>query len=238
MRLLSPLLRAVLVGGMLAAPIGAPAAEAVLTGRVEVWERTGTELRKLEDASNAVVFVAGFAESPDPLRESELAQRNKSFSARVLVVTVGETVRFPNLDAIFHNVWSKSRAHPFDLGLYKVPEVKSVAFSQAGILEVFCNIHPQMIATIMVLPNNRFAVTGRAGSYRIAGIPAGEYPVYSWVEGATPIKHTILFAGGNTRTLDVKLQIKRIPLTHLNKEGKPYQTNQGGYSYPPGSGGD
>jgi hypothetical protein len=36
-----------------------------------------------------------------------------------MAVPVGSTVAFPNFDALYHNVFSLSQPHPFDLGLYR-----------------------------------------------------------------------------------------------------------------------
>jgi plastocyanin len=204
-------------------PAAVVAEEAKLTGQVEVWEQIGGKLARLEEHSNAVIFLAGFTQAPDPAHQPQLVQKNKSFSARVLAITAGESVAFPNADSIHHNVWSKSRARSFDLGLYQFPESRTVDFPVPGILTVFCNIHPQMIATILVLPNHKYTVTGPSGAYGIGDIAAGEYTVYAWVEGAVPVQQAVRFAPGATVTLDFRLKLERIPLRHLNKEGKPYR---------------
>jgi plastocyanin len=213
-----------LLPGLWIAP-ATPAAS--LSGEVEVWEPVSGQPVKLEDRSNAVIFVAGFVEPPAKGAEPKLAQHNKSFSERVLAITVGNKVEFPNEDPIHHNVWSRSPARPFDLGLYKAPETHELDFPAPGIVTVFCNIHPQMIATILVLPNNRYFVTGPDGRYRIEGIPPGDWPVYAWVEGAQPIKQVVRFAGNGAVTLGFRLLLQRIPLRHLNKEGKPYKSYSG-----------
>jgi plastocyanin len=213
------------LAAVLAAGAAAPGRAATLSGEVEVWETVAGQPSKLENRANAVIFVAGFNEPPPSGQEPELAQENKSFTQRVLVVTQGESVAFPNHDPIYHNVWSRSPGRPFDLGLYKAPEQRELPFPVPGIVTVFCNIHPQMIATILVLPNRRYAVTGPDGRYRIEGIPAGEHPVYAWVEGAQPIRQMVRFGGGNDhQQLGFRLTLQRIPLRHLNKEGKPYKS--------------
>jgi plastocyanin len=199
------------------------AQQATLGGQVEVWEQVGGQLARLEDHSNAVIFLAGFNQPPDAGHRPQMVQRNKAFSARVLAIAAGESVDFPNADSIHHNVWSKSRARSFDLGLFKYPETRTVDFPVPGIVTIFCNIHPQMIATILVLPNHKYAVTGPPGAYRIEGIAPGEYTVYAWVEGAVPVQQAVRFAQGATVTLDFRLKLERIPLRHLNKEGKPYR---------------
>jgi plastocyanin len=211
---------AIALGALLLAPA---LSAATLSGHVEIAEEVNGSLTRLKDQSNAVIFVAGFVETPDPARHSELIQKNKSFSERVLPITVGESVAFPNEDPIYHNVWSKSRARSFDLGLYKFPQSKEVQFPAPGLVTVFCNIHPQMISTILVLPNNKFVVTGPTGEYKVDGIPDGQFPVYAWVEGAAPIRQMVTFSEGKPVRLDFRLVLKRIPLHHLNKEGKPYE---------------
>jgi hypothetical protein len=98
-----------------------------------------------------------------------------------------------------------------------------VTFDKPGILTVFCNIHPQMIATILVLPNTKYAVTGADGTYRIEGIKPGKYAVYAWVEGAKPERKAVTIEDGKVTALDFGLTLRRIPIRHLNKEGKPYE---------------
>ena len=211
------------VAAWLAAGTCVAEAAGSLEGVVHVSEVVGGEAKPLDDNGNAVIFFTGFREAPVAGREPKLTQKNKAFSERVLVVTQGQTVAFPNQDGIHHNVWSKSEVKSFDLGLYKFPESHPVTFDKPGIVTVFCNIHPQMIATILVLPNNKYAVTGADGAYAIEGIKPGEYAVYAWVEGAKPERKTVKIEEGKATALDFNLALHRIPIRHLNKEGKPYE---------------
>ena len=71
-------------------------------------------------------------------------QRNETFVPHVLAVTTGTIVEFPNSDRIFHNVFSMSKTHPFDLGRYAVGHSKSIKFDRPGIVRVFCDIHSHM----------------------------------------------------------------------------------------------
>ena len=56
----------------------------------------------------------------DELRRgrARMDQRGEQFVPRVLAITVGTTVDFPNNDTTFHNVFSLSRVRTFDLGRY------------------------------------------------------------------------------------------------------------------------
>src|SRR5438552_7423641 len=96
----------------------------------------------------------------------KVAQKNKSFVPRVLAVPVGSTISFPNDDMIFHNVFSLSRPSPFDLGLYRDGESKDKIFTAPAVYRVFCNIHPQMSATILVVPTSYITEADNAGAYR------------------------------------------------------------------------
>src|SRR5688572_4296343 len=77
------------------------------------------ESRTKPGAPRGTIIV--FAEPLDgavPARPAtaKLEQKEKTFSPLVLAVPVGSSVEFPNLDPIFHNVFSLSTPEPFDLG--------------------------------------------------------------------------------------------------------------------------
>ena len=60
-----------------------------------------------------------------------IVQKNKMFMPHLLVVPAGATVRFPNLDPLFHNVFSLFDGKRFDLGLYEPGTSKDVPFRTA-----------------------------------------------------------------------------------------------------------
>src|SRR5262249_52659921 len=55
-------------------------------------------------------------------RTVEIVQRDKAFVPDVLAVQLGTKVRFPNHDKVFHNVFSPTPAHAFDLRSYPAGE--------------------------------------------------------------------------------------------------------------------
>nr|NIO08873.1 hypothetical protein [Deltaproteobacteria bacterium] len=77
-------------------------------------------------------------------------QRLLNFVPKVLPIVVGTSVSFPNSDNTWHNVFSKSRAKEFDVGLYPPGESRSVMFDRPGVVRVLCNVHPTMEAHIVV----------------------------------------------------------------------------------------
>ena len=109
-----------------------------------------------------------------------VTKRDAVFRPHVLPVLAGATVEWPNKDDIFHNAFSISESNPFDLGLYKDPEVKKVQFKNPGRVDVFCSIHSQMSCVLLVLQNPFFATTDQSGKFRIANVPAGTYKLKAW----------------------------------------------------------
>src|SRR4029079_18714624 len=105
-----------------------------------------------------------------------------AFLPHVLPIVAGTTVEWPNNDDIFHNVFSMSEANPFDLGLYKNPDVKRVPFNKAGRVDVFCSIHANMNCVVDVLENPWFAVADAGGKYAITNVPPGTYKLKAWHE--------------------------------------------------------
>jgi plastocyanin len=130
-----------------------------------------------------------------PAVTAELGQKNRRFLEETLVIPLGSTVSFPNLDPIFHNVFSLSRARSFDLGNYPKDETRKVAFPQPGVVQVFCHLHPNMSATIVVTPGPWGSVPGPDGAFRFEGVPAGEYTVVAWHRSAGYFRRKIRLSG-------------------------------------------
>ena len=150
-----------------------------LSGEVALYDRSD-KLKK--DRSDVVVFIetTGHEKSSPPEENPRIIQRNFEFQPTVLPVIVGTTVDFPNEDITFHNVFSRSKTKPFDLGLYERGTSKSATFDNTGLVRIFCNIHRSMVAYVLVLNNRYFSTTDTEGRYLISDIPAGNYTLVAW----------------------------------------------------------
>lgn len=109
-----------------------------------------------------------------------LDQRNMKFIPFVLPVLVGTAVDFPNNDKSWHNVYSKSDAKKFDLGLYAPGKSRSITFDKPGVVRILCNVHPSMEAFIVVKQHPYFAAPDQAGNYRLDNVPLGKYRLQAW----------------------------------------------------------
>jgi plastocyanin len=167
-----------LLAVLLAAPTLVSAGSVV--GHVELIEKGG---KAASDLSDAVVYLDGSKVKPSPVKAS-IVMRAKAFLPRVVVIPVGGTVEFPNDDPIFHNAFSVSGENRFDLELYKRPKVGAWTFKHPGVVRVYCNIHPQMSAVVLVRDNAFFTKAGKDGSFALEGVPAGRYTLKAWHERA------------------------------------------------------
>ena len=175
------------------------------------------------DASGVVVYVVGFSEPP-PTNAAEIRQHEKRFEPDLLPITAGQTVSFPNGDPFFHNVFSLSPTRKFDLGQYPRGETKTKQFPNVGVVEVYCNIHPEMAATILVLPNRRFARAAAEGWFRIGGVPPGRWTVYAYSRRAiAPVSASVEVRSGGTTEVQLSLEETRVEVSHTNKFGETYR---------------
>lgn len=128
-----------------------------------------------------VVYLRGSMDAA-PTAESgvTMAQADTAFVPALVVVPVGTTVGFPNRDPFFHNVFSYSRAARFDLGRYPRGESKDVMFEEPGVVKVYCEVHEEMRAAILVVDNPYWARPDEEGAFRLEGVPAGTYTLVAW----------------------------------------------------------
>ncbi len=171
----------------------------------------GAELR------NVVVYLEGdttaLPASPERMqraRHGTMAQRDEQFVPHVLPVLVGATVDFPNDDEFYHNVFSLSTpAGPkgFDLGRYPRGSSKSWTFERPGNVQVFCHIHSEMSASVLVLSNPYFASPGSGRRYVIDDVPEGDYTIVGWHDRAKPVVKRVHVTAGQTSTIDFNIPV-------------------------------
>ena len=142
-----------------------------------------------------------------PHGAATMEQLDERFVPHVLPVMVGSAVGFPNHDPVFHNVFSLSGTRSFDLGRYPKGASKSVRFDRPGVVQVFCHIHSDMSAVILVLPNAFYTTPDSTGRFVIDGVPPGEYRITAWHERIRPITRTITVTAGGSTTQDFTIPV-------------------------------
>lgn len=179
----------------------------------------GTVVGKVAGAADAVIYVETI--SAPAKGAATMKQEGKQFVPQVLVVQKGTTVSFPNHDAIFHNVFSVTPDNSFDLGSYRQGESKSVTMARPGVVSVYCNMHPQMVGHILVVPNGNYVRAGKDGFFRLSGVPAGKHRVVAWAPNAKAVVQDTEVNDGEVVTVEFELKKGRGG-PHTKKDGMPY----------------
>jgi plastocyanin len=150
------------------------------------------------ERSHVAVYIEG-ARSSTSLDAGKVSieQRDRRFVPDLLVIPAGSTVSFPNFDPIFHNVFSLSKAKSFDLGNYPKGQTRLVTFADPGIVAVYCHLHSNMAATIVVAPNRWATQADANGSFVLKGVPAGTYVVVAWHKAAGTFRKTVAIDGAS-----------------------------------------
>ena len=206
---------------------GGPSVE----GTVTILDREGTPKSRHD---GVVVFLDALEHAPNvpaSTAHAAIRQQQKRFDPQVLPIVVGTTVDFPNDDTIYHNVFSLSKAKPFDLGLYEQGASKSVTFDHPGLVKVYCNIHPNMVAYILVLANPHFTMTDQRGHFAILDAPLGTATVRSWYPWSRerPERGIVVTSQGiqnlNFSVLEslyLEIREENVSIEHKNKLGQDY----------------
>ena len=171
----------------------------------------GTRRPVAPDQARAVVYLSpGPREAFDTLPTSRVRmdQRGEQFVPRLLAITIGSTVEFPNSDVTFHNVFSLSATRTFDLGRYRPGRTGTVKFDRAGVVSVFCDIHAHMSAFILVFNHPFFAVTDTDGRYAIEA-PAGTHTLVVWSEFGQPASRRLTVGEGEVVEADFRMGRER-----------------------------
>ncbi len=197
-----------------------------VSGRIVILEKDN---KPSPDLGDAVLYLEGSGLTVAVARPVtvEIAITDKAYAPHVLVVPVGSAVRFPNHDPFNHNVFSQSEPNQFDLGLYGRGEAKSQTFANSGLVRVYCNVHPRMVAYIQVMGNRYYAQPGADGSFTMANVPPGQYRLHVWHE-RVPAEVVTDITAGSGDALQITLDARGYRWEpHRNKYGKNYPTNAG-----------
>jgi plastocyanin len=160
-------------------------------------------------------------------RQVEVKQVEKEFVPSALVVQRGTKVVFPNLDKISHNVFSLTPGAQFDLGTYQAGDkAGAFTFTQPGPVEVFCNLHSQMAASILVVPNEHYAKVGPDGRFLLKGVPPGRRKIAVWTPNVPPSIESVEVSPGQEARVELSIQASSAAPKHTDKNGMPYGSYQ------------
>jgi hypothetical protein len=98
--------------------------------------------------------------------------------------------------------------------------VKSEVFRKPGVVEIFCNIHARMTATVLVTPGPLLTRVGKDGTFKLENVPVGSHRLTAWAGGHAMSTKTVEVSPTGTA---VEFEVS-VPGTapHVNKTGQPY----------------
>ncbi len=182
-----------------------PPASAVPSG-VYPSRRVSRPQPKPSEIANVIVFLKDAPQRAEPApMQATIIQKDEAFVPRVVAVTRGSTVDFPNTDPFFHNVFSLSRGATFDLGRYPKGESRARRFPNAGLVKVYCHIHSHMTAAIMIFDHAYFRIPSADGTFTLDDVPAGSYQISAWHERIGESTNTVKVEPGRTARVDFAL---------------------------------
>lgn len=161
---------------------------------------------------NALVFIKGYS-TDAPKEMPELGQSGRAFEKVVLPVVKRSRVKFTNNepDGIYHHVFNPDPKTKFDSKKYRPHDTyKSPELTYEGPINVFCDIHKEMISTLYVIPNDRFALLdtaeGDKAPFRITDIRPGKWTIVAWHRSAEkPVEREIEIVEGKTAKIDLQI---------------------------------
>ena len=144
---------------------------------------------------DAFVYLEPLDRTPPPPSSvpARILQRERTIIPHVSVARVGQLVEFPNGDDVYHNLFSLSPGNRFSLGRYAPSVTETNTFENAGVVQLFCDIHAEMAGVILVVSTPWVARVEPGGAYRIGDVPAGRYRAIAWhpVAGADTVELTL-----------------------------------------------
>jgi len=169
---------------------------------------TETPLSAQDELHRVVIYLEGTGLKPAEPLSAQLDQRNRCFEPEIVVIPAGSTVSFPNFDPIFHNVFSLSKSRAFDLGYYPEGQTRKLTFDKPGIIQVFCHLHSNMTAAIVVTPNEWSTRPRDDGSFSLGPIPPGKYELVVWHKSAGFFQRKIDVKEARTEPVNFEIPIR------------------------------
>jgi plastocyanin len=192
-----PLVAAALAAA--AAATGAPTRGAGTTVRGTVV------LKGLKTNADAVVTLEAPGLPLSPSAEpSRIDQKGFRFIPHITVIQTGSGVRFLNNDPEPHNVYSPEGR--YNLGTWPTGDTRDHVFKKPGIYTQLCNIHPDMLAFVVVVDTPYFAVTDATGAFVIRTVPPGKYKLVVWQEKKDGLEQDLEVVAGRPLKLDLVLE--------------------------------
>jgi len=188
-----------------------------IRGRIVFQSSKGEALKRAPRGivtSDAVLYLVGDGlapegGAPDP-GKALLDQVDIAFVPHVLPVIAGTTVEVRNSDSTTHNVHTYPHKNAAMNKTQAPTGMLKVIYDKPEVVHVGCDIHSQMSAYIVIVPNEHFTKSAKDGSFKLEGVPPGTYHLVAWHEkyGEVSQEVTVSPEGEGIAAVEVALKAK------------------------------
>jgi plastocyanin len=140
--------------------------------------------------SGGIVYVEDAPKQPEVATSAKVQIFKREFRPEISVVTTGGVVTFQNREALTHHVFSPDIRN-WDTGYLKENGTSTRRFDEVGAYVLLCNIHPEMLGYVLVIPSTYYGRVNPGGEYVIGDVPAGTYKVTAWAPRTPPVTQTV-----------------------------------------------
>jgi plastocyanin len=192
----------VTAAGLLAAALaaGAPPPSGALPAVRGTVVVTGAKT----NADAVVTLEAPGLKLAPPAEPFKIDQKGFRFLPHVSVLQTGSSIRFLNNDPEPHNVYSPEGR--YNLGTWPTGDTKDYTFKKPGVYSQLCNIHPDMLAYVVVVDTPLFALTDATGAFVIRNVPPGKYKLVVWHEKKDGLEQDVEVVAGKPLKLDLVVE--------------------------------
>ena len=136
---------------------------------------------------NVFVYVKdglGTLKFPVPSQPVVLDQKSCAYTPRVFGIQVGQSLDIVNSDETLHNIHALPTVNrEFNRGQGLQGMKYTTTFTTPEVMLPFkCDVHKWMNAWVGVLEHPFYAVSGKGGTFALAGLPPGTYTIEAWHE--------------------------------------------------------
>jgi plastocyanin len=153
----------------------------------------------------AVVTLEGVTKGKAVEKETvhELDNIKCRFSPHVQAASIGQFVLLKNSDPILHTAHAlfANDQPQFNVGLYPGRTSRKPLIA-AGLVKIRCEVHPWMIAYIVVTEHPYHAVSDIYGEYELNDVPPGVYQLKVWHESLGTQEKRIEIKQAGTQKVD------------------------------------
>lgn len=195
-------------GALAAPPAGSTSASAAVADRPPAHPVLVGSVSSSVDPDKklqAVVYLEDAPPVAGALQTATVDVKGKVFSPGIAVVSAGGTVTFGNLDALTHHVFSPDVPN-WDTGYLQKDGKATHAFPTAGAYALLCNIHPEMIGYVLVIPSTSYARLRDDGKYAMTGVAPGTYRATAWAPHMQPASQSVTIGAGSVATANFVLK--------------------------------